>query len=155
MRGGVDYEHIRIAEGPAAPVHFTAASVDENNVLHVDFEKNSGMTRAKGSDRVYVYAYCPTLGEGILSAPTTRSSNQLRTVLPDHWHGCGVELWGFVVDGEGRASASAYIEQRAKETTGTASLEDNGDMSFTNNRLAVEKLLAKADLDAPRPPLRT
>ncbi len=109
VRGGIDYERIRIAEGSAAPVRFTTASVDENNVLHVDFERNSRMTRAKGSDRVYVYVYNTDTREGLLSHPAERRRGHLEMLLPEGWNERNVRMWGFVVDGDGRASHSAYI----------------------------------------------
>ena len=109
VRGGIDYERIRIAEGAAAPVRFTAASVDENSVLHVDFEKNSGMTRAKGSDRVYVYVYNKDTREGLLSAAAERRRGHLTMQLPEGWNELNINMWGFVVDGEGRASGSQYV----------------------------------------------
>ena len=109
MRGGIDYERIRIAEGSAAPVRFSTASVDEDNVLRVDYEKNSGMTRAKGSDRVYIYVYNIYTREGILSHPAERRRGHLEMQLPEGWNERNVKMWGFVVDSEGRASGSAYI----------------------------------------------
>ena len=109
VRGGVDYEHIRIAEGAAAPVRFTTASVDENNVIHVDFERNGGMTRAKASDKVYVYVYNADTREGLLSHPAERRRGQLEMLLPEGWNELNIKVWGFVVDGEGRASVSAYV----------------------------------------------
>ena len=109
VRGGIDYERIRIAEGAAAPVRFTTASVDENNVLHVDFERNSGMTRAKGSDRVYIYVYNIDTREGLLSHPAERRRGQLEMQLPEGWNELNVKMWGFVVDGQGRASGSQYV----------------------------------------------
>ena len=109
VRTGVDYERIRIAEGSAAPVRFTAASVDESNVLRVDFEKNSGMTRAKASDKVYVYVYNIDTREGLLSHPAERRRGRMEMLLPDGWNERNVRMWGFVVDGEGRASMSQYV----------------------------------------------
>ncbi len=109
VRTGIDYERIRIAEGAAAPVRFTTASVDENNVLHVDFERNSGMTRAKGGDRVYVYVYNTDTREGLLSHPAERRRGHLAMRLPEGWNRLNIRMWGFVVDGEGRASGSQYV----------------------------------------------
>ncbi|MDY6372055.1 MAG: DUF6266 family protein [Bacteroidales bacterium] len=109
VRGGIDYERIRIAEGAAAPVRFTTASVDENNVLHVDFERNSGMTRAKASDRVYVYVYNVDTREGLLSAAAERRRGRLDMQLPEGWNELNIKMWGFVVDSEGRASGSQYV----------------------------------------------
>ena len=109
VRGGIDYERIRIAEGSAAPVRFTTAGVDENHVLRVDYERNSGMTRAKASDRVYVYVYNVDTREGLLSAAAERRRGHLEMQLPEGWNEMNVRIWGFVVDGEGRASTSACI----------------------------------------------
>ena len=109
VRTGVDYERIRIAEGAAAPVRFTTANVDENGVLRVDFEKNSGMTRAKGSDKVYVYIYNIDTCEGLLSAAAPRRRGHLEMQLPDGWTTKNVKVYGFVVDLDGRASISSYI----------------------------------------------
>ena len=116
----VDYERIRIAEGAAAPVRFTTASVDENNVLHVDFERNSGMTRAKGSDRVYVYVHNIDTREGLLSAAAERRRGGLQIQLPEGWNELNIKVWGFVVDSEGRASGSQYVAVDVLEDGGAA-----------------------------------
>ena len=104
-----EYERIRISEGAAAPVRFTAAEIGDRGVLRVDFEKNSGMSRAKGSDRVYVYLYNSDTREGLLSHPAERRSGHLKMQLPDGWNMLNIKVWGFVVDSEGRASTSAFI----------------------------------------------
>ena len=124
VRGGVDYERIRIAEGAAAPVRFTTASVDESNVLRVDFEKNSGMTRAKASDRVYVYVYNIDTREGLLSHPAERRRGRLEMVLPEGWNELNVKMWGFVVDSEGRASMSQYVAVDVLEDGDAADVAD-------------------------------
>ena len=105
-----EYERIRISEGSAAPVRFTAAEISDRGVLRIDFEKNSGMTRAKGSDRVYVYAYNSDTREGLLSHPAERRHGRLQMQLPDGWNAQNTKLWGFTIDSEGRASGSAFVE---------------------------------------------
>ena len=104
-----EYERIRISEGSAAPVRFAAAEISDCGVLRVDFEKNSGMSRAKGSDRVYIYIYNTDTREGLLSAPAERRSGRLQMQLPDGWNHLNTRMWGFTVDKEGRASNSSYI----------------------------------------------
>ena len=130
VRTGVDYERIRIAEGAAAPVRFTTASVDENNVLHVDFERNSGMTRAKGGDRVYVYVYNADTREGLLSHPAERRRGHLAMQLPEGWNERNVRMWGFVVDGEGRASVSQYVAVDVMEDGDVADVAESPDGAF-------------------------
>ena len=105
----VDYGGLVLAEGPAAPVTFGTARFEEGEVLSVGYEKNGLSLQASSEDRVYVYAYAPALGEGLLSAPSLRRSKELRMRLPQHWAGVEVQLYGFVVDREGRASHSSYI----------------------------------------------
>ena len=130
VRTGVDYEYIRIAEGSAAPVRFTTASVDENNVLHVDFEKNSGMTRAKASDKVYVYVYNADTREGLLSHPAERRRGQLEMQLPEGWNELNVKMWGFVVDGEGRASGSQYVAVDVLEDGDVDDVDESPEVAF-------------------------
>ena len=105
-----EYERIRISEGAAAPVRFAAAEISDRGVLRVDFEKNSGMSRAKGSDRVYVYVYNSDTREGLLSHPAERRHGRLQMQLPDGWNAQNTKLWGFTIDSEGRASGSAFVE---------------------------------------------
>ncbi len=105
-----EYERIRISEGSAAPVRFTAAEISDRGILRVDFEKNSGMSRAKGSDRVYVYVYNSDTREGLLSHPAERRHGKLQMQLPDGWTEQNTKLWGFVVDSGGHASMSTYIK---------------------------------------------
>ena len=106
----VDYGALRLSSGPVAPVAFGKASVDENNVLSVEFEKNPLHLRAEGYDRVMVYVYCPEAGGGYLSAPVYRRDKRLSFTLPDEFAGLELHLYGIVQDDEGRCAESAYIE---------------------------------------------
>ena len=130
VRTGVDYERIRIAEGSAAPVRFTTANVDTNDVLRIDFEKNSGMSRANGSDRVYIYVYNIDTCEGLLSAAAERRWGHLEMQLPEGWNVLNVRLWGFVVDGEGRASASQYVAVNVLEDGDVADVVESPEGAF-------------------------
>ena len=140
VRGGIDYERIRIAEGSAAPVRFTTASVDENNVLHVDYEKNSGMTRAKASDKVYVYVYNTDTREGLLSAAAERRRGQLEMQLPEGWNELNTKMWGFVVDGEGRASGSQYVAVDVLEDGGAADVVESPEGAFNEADTLVQAI---------------
>ena len=105
----IDFEHITIAEGTAAEVRFKAPQFEEGEVVRVEYEKNSMLSRASSEDSVYLFAYAPALGESQLSAPALRRSKVVKMRLPQHWSGTEVHLYGFVVDREGRTSRSAYI----------------------------------------------
>ena len=106
---GVDYASLVVAVGPVAPVAFTRATVDAAMVVHVDFERNSLQRRCSGDDEVRVYAYCPALQQGVLSAAVYRRSMHLDVALPSHWARQEWHLYGFVEDYAQRASGSQYI----------------------------------------------
>ena len=125
------YERIRISEGAAAPVRFADAEISDDGVLRVDFEKNSSMSRAKGSDRVYIYIYNTDTREGLLSAPAERRSGRLQMQLPDGWNHLNTRMWGFTVDREGRASNSAYIAYGTE--TAEPRIEDEKENYFVEN----------------------
>ncbi|MBO7101957.1 MAG: hypothetical protein J6V98_08075 [Bacteroidales bacterium] len=105
----IDYAHLKLTAGSAADVYFHAPQFKENEVLEVDFEKNTLSLRASGDDNVYLYVYAPRRGMGYLSAPTARRNKSLSMRLPEAWSGEEVHLYGFVVDREGRSSNSTYI----------------------------------------------
>ena len=107
--GGVDYSLLRVSTGPLAPVAFGAPTVDEDDVLRVAFEPNPLRVQAYSYDGVRVYAYCPELKKGFLSAPVYRRAKSISVLLPSEFHGRELELYGFVQDEEGRCSESSYI----------------------------------------------
>ena len=105
----VDYENLLLADGPVAPVAFYEPQMVDETTLSVDFEKNPLHRAVKWEDLVYLVAYCPELGDFDISAPVYRRSNRLTMSLNPYWAGREVHLWGFVVDGKGRASQSQYL----------------------------------------------
>lgn len=107
--GGVDYSLLSVSTGALAPVAFGAPSIDGDNVLTVSFEANPLRVRTDGYDGVRVYAYCPELERGFLSAPVYRRSKRIAVQLPDDFAGRGLHLYGFVQAEDGRCSESSYI----------------------------------------------
>lgn len=105
----VNYSKLLLAAGPAADVYFHEPSFEADETVTVRFEKNTLSLRASGDDRVYLYAYAPAAGQGLLSAPVLRRSKQLSVRLPEEWSGMEVHLYGFVTDRDGRPSNSTYI----------------------------------------------
>ena len=78
------------------------------------------MTRAKGSDRVYVYIYNTDTREGLLSHPAERRQGRMQMQLPEGWNHQNIRMWGFVVDGEGRVSGSQYVAMSMRPLGGVA-----------------------------------
>ena len=167
----VDYDQLKIASGPAVDVYFKPARFEEHEVLAVDFEKNAMSLHASGSDRVYVYAYVPSLGAGMLSAPVERRSKSLRMQLPAEWAGAEVHVYGFVVDREGRPSDSTYVgvgrvnhyEERGRYipvnkgwddfvSIASEANADHADADARERRGAQPKVDLFVGMGSPRPP---
>ena len=142
-------------------MRFAAAEISDCGVLRVDFEKNSGMSRAKGSDRVYIYIYNTESKEGLLSAPAERRSGRLQMQLPDGWNHLNTKMWGFTVDREGRASNSAYIAygteaaaprmEDEKENCFVENGEKTGSRSVDEKNFSYDNLLISSP---PPPPIK-
>jgi hypothetical protein len=105
----VDYENLVVAEGDVAPVSFGEPLISGAREVTVPFEKNPQGLRCCGDDTVYLYAWCPALGEGLLALPAFRRTGQATLPLPDRWACLEVHLYGFVTDTAGGASVSTYI----------------------------------------------
>lgn len=117
----VDYENLALAEGPVAPVAFVEplSQNDGGLCLTVPFEMYPEQRAASDTDEVYLYAWCPSRGEGLLSNPAYRRSRQVTLTLPADWADCEVHLYGFVRDADGRASVSTYLGRGSFQAEGT------------------------------------
>ena len=101
----VDWERLVFSEGEVAAPVFVGVETRPAASLQMGFEWDGG----SGDDEVYVYAYCPELEEGVLSAPAWRRMKSVQLALPERWQGKEVHFYGFAVDNEGNASATTYI----------------------------------------------
>jgi hypothetical protein len=120
----VDYENLRVSEGPVAPVGFGSAEVVDERTLVIPFEKNPEHRRANGDDRVFVALFCAATGEASLSLPVYRRTRRLTVTLPEAWVGEEVHLYGFVQDPAGRTSESVYLGGGMLEELAAVSEED-------------------------------
>ena len=127
----VDWERLIISEGSVVVPVFgegqtCPTSPTGPTILTVGFQPHAEGERAIGDDEVYLYAYCPELGEGVLGAPAYRKTGCVSLELPERWQGKDVHLYGFAVDYAGNASATTYIgklESSSVETQHAASLQ--------------------------------
>ena len=108
----VDFEHLRLSEGPVAPVAFI--NVERGMMsgeLVITFDKNPEHRNCSSSDKVYVVALCRRNGvfEAVLPLPVYRRMGSITVTLPSYWEGEEVHLYGFVQDIAGRCSESVYI----------------------------------------------
>ena len=115
----VDWESLAISEGQLTPVVWSAGILpatasgsmpaESRRSIVVPFAPCAEEERASGDDEVYVWAYCPEAGEGVLSAPAYRRAKQVEISLPERWQEMTVHLYGFAMDYRGEASPTTYI----------------------------------------------
>ncbi len=111
----VDYEHLVLSEGALAGVEFGELGC-RDNLLTLPFHRIAEEPCGAGDDRVYLYAWCPERSEERLSTPAYRSHQQVSIALPEAWAGCEVQLFGFVANLKGEASATVYVGCLAAES---------------------------------------
>ena len=109
----VNYPEVILAVGNVPNVRFGSPNFDEPLSITVTFQGNADMIDADATDKVYMYAYCPDTGEGILTDSVSRSASTITMNVPTNWNGMKVHVWGFVIGGENgltdEPSDSVYI----------------------------------------------
>ena len=111
----VNYSELTLAVGPLTGVAFGSADwgADEHLCISAPFNGNSGMPGADDADEVYIFAYVPELGQGLMSAASFRTAGSVTLEVPAGWNGMTAHLWGFAVGcGDttgGLVSDSSYI----------------------------------------------
>ena len=109
----VNYPELILAVGNVPNVRFGSPNFDEPLSITVTFQGNADMIDADATDKVYMYAYCPDTGEGILTDSVSRSASTITMNVPINWNGMKVHVWGFVIGGENgltdEPSDSVYI----------------------------------------------
>lgn len=107
----VNYSELKLAAGPLTGVTFGRADYGsgEHLVVEVPFAGNSGMPGTDDADEVYIYAFVPDLGAGMLSAASFRTAGTVNIEVPTGWNGMNVHLWGFAV-GRGTATAGSVSD---------------------------------------------
>ena len=124
LDGAVDYQHLALAAGPAANVAWQGAAVDADGVLEASYQPCEAGRGGRADDRVYLYIYNATLGEGILAQAAERRQKRLHLCLPDGWQSADLHLYGFTLDRHGRPSASAYVPLHTASPTPAAPAEE-------------------------------
>ncbi len=127
----VDWSRLLLSAGPVAPVEFGTPSIDEDNVLRINFTKNPFRMRADGFDSVSVYLYCPDIEAGYLSAPVYRRDGKIGIALPEHLLGHEAHVWGMVQDQQGRWSNTIYIGQYVLEPSDSMDNIPNTESNFS------------------------
>ena len=105
----VDYGSLVVAYGAVPGVFFERASYETPQQVEVPFAPNSAAGGTSDDDIVYLFAYNPLLGSGVLSAGVKRTDSKAVLELPAAWSGENAHLWGFVVSPGGTPSFSSYL----------------------------------------------
>jgi hypothetical protein len=109
----VNYPEIIFTSGKVPNVRFGSPQFDEPLTVTVTFTGNVDQKHADATDKVYIYAYCPDTGEGLLSDAVSRSASTMTLAVPTNWNGMKVHVWGFVIGGENgltdEPSESVYV----------------------------------------------
>lgn len=109
----VDYEHLVLSDGGAAPVGFGPMSARDREV-EVDFSFNPARMVCDGSDKVYLVAIGADNQEAELGIPTYRRKGHVGIDLPSWWGPQEVHLYGMVQTHEGVTSPTQYIGRDRK-----------------------------------------
>lgn len=105
----VSYADLIVGKGKLPQVSFAAPSFEETNSIQCAFIGNNDEPGADSSDSVYLFAYSPELGKGLLSAPVSRSEQSITLNTPLGWNGTTVHVYGVTVSGSNVASDGAYV----------------------------------------------
>ena len=122
----VDYTKLQLSSGKLRGVDFGQASVS-GNVLSVSIADNNLYGhRVSASDRVYLVAYCPELGDARCQSVGTRSSEATLSLnLPAKWGNKRVYAYAFVMGAasfnEGLASKTEYLGAFGEDASGGSS----------------------------------
>ena len=111
---GLDFENLQLSYGTLRGVDFGEASISGNTLTVAIDDNNLYGRRVSVSDRIYIAAYCPELGDARCYVAGTRGSEGNLTVnLPAKWNGKGIVAYGFTVGAasfnEGLASATQCL----------------------------------------------
>ena len=155
----IDYARLAMSQGPVAPVAPKQATLSDDGILTVLFDRHSGLHRCKSGDNVYLYVYDATGQCGLLAAPVHRSSAHISLRLPDEWPSHDLHCYLFALDSQGFASSTSHITPLA--TSETALHDDTNEptekqvetlasTTLPNSSPAALRILLQSTTDAPR-----
>lgn len=97
----IDFGSLMCALGKMPQVAFGNASFTEPGRVTATFSADADQPNTDAQDKVYLFAYQPDTGQGVLSAPALRTTGTLTLRVPASWTGMTVHVYGFAI-GDGR-----------------------------------------------------
>ena len=108
---GIDYPHVRISNGSVTNVYITAANVDVEGNVHVEFQSHFTLNDDNLDDEFYLYVFCPDQRVGRFARPVKRDDGAVSASIPVEWLGHALHLYAFMKDKKGRTSNTIYLGQ--------------------------------------------
>ena len=100
---GIDYPCISISYGTLRSVTITAAEVDAQGNVHVEF-RDYYATEENKNDLFFLFVFCPDLREGHFARPVERTVGVVDASIPEKWFGHTLHLYAFMKGTKGRTS---------------------------------------------------
>lgn len=92
----IDYTGMLVATGALSNVNFEAANFETPGKVKVTFTEFGSPCQRTAEDRVFVFVYCPDVGQGILSGEVKPNDGNVTIDVPSMWNGQRVHVYGFV-----------------------------------------------------------
>lgn len=104
----IDYQHVRISQGPLPPVRNASAIKNDGNIVF-SWEDNTETGSAKESDKVILVSYFPSTQTALFSIGTAVRKDKQAVLETPSMKGETAETWiGFLSHDEKEAANSVY-----------------------------------------------
>ena len=105
---GIDYSRVKISYGSVSEVKITAAEVDAQGNVHVEFHDHY-VTDKNKTDQFWLFVFCPDLREGHFARPVERTVGVVDAMIDESWQGHELHLYAFMKNAKGQTSDTIYL----------------------------------------------
>ena len=105
---GIDYARVKISYGSVSEVKITAAQVDAQGNVHVEFHDHY-VTDKNKTDKFWLFVFCPDLHEGHFARPVGRTVGVVDAMIDESWQGHELHLYAFMKNAKGQTSDTMYL----------------------------------------------
>lgn len=105
---GIDYARVKISYGSVSEVKITAAQVDAQGNVHVEFHDHY-VTDKNKTDKFWLFVFCPDLREGHFARPVGRTVGVVDAMIDESWLGHELHLYAFMKNAKGQTSDTMYL----------------------------------------------
>ena len=105
---GIDYSRVKISYGSVSEVKITAAGIDVQGNVHVEFHDHY-VTDKNKTDQFWLFVFCPDLREGHFARPVERTVGVVDAMIDESWQGHELHLYAFMKNAKGQTSDTIYL----------------------------------------------